>query len=87
MAAKVMSEGKVNAIFVGADRIAANGDTANKIGTLSLAVNARFSACHFMSAPHIQPLTKTLLTAAALLLKKERILKSEVCTIKKHAAR
>ena len=46
-----MSEGKVNAIFVSADRIAANGDTANKIGTLSLAVNARFSACHLCLRP------------------------------------
>ncbi|HOA33947.1 MAG: S-methyl-5-thioribose-1-phosphate isomerase [Clostridiales bacterium] len=53
MAAKVMSEGKVNAIFVGADRIAANGDTANKIGTLSLAVNARFFGVPFyVCAPY-----------------------------------
>lgn len=37
MAASVMSQGWVDAVFVGADRIAANGDTANKIGTLMLA--------------------------------------------------
>ena len=36
-----MAEGKINRIFVGADRIAANGDTANKIGTYNLAVCAR----------------------------------------------
>ncbi len=41
MAALVMKEGKVDLVIVGADRIAANGDTANKIGTYSLAVLAR----------------------------------------------
>lgn len=41
MAATVMKQGKINAIFTGADRIAANGDTANKIGTYSLAVLAK----------------------------------------------
>jgi methylthioribose-1-phosphate isomerase len=38
MAASVMRAGWVNAVVVGADRIAANGDTANKIGTYGLAV-------------------------------------------------
>ncbi|MDD5484106.1 MAG: S-methyl-5-thioribose-1-phosphate isomerase [Kiritimatiellae bacterium] len=41
MAAWVMREKKVDLIIVGADRIAANGDTANKIGTYGLAVLAR----------------------------------------------
>lgn len=40
MAAQVMREGRVQAVVVGADRIAANGDTANKIGTYSVAVLA-----------------------------------------------
>lgn len=40
MAAHIMNTEKVDAILVGADRIAANGDTANKIGTYSLAVLA-----------------------------------------------
>ncbi|HEY3968616.1 MAG TPA: S-methyl-5-thioribose-1-phosphate isomerase [Planctomycetaceae bacterium] len=40
MAAQVMREGRVQAVIVGADRIAANGDTANKIGTYSVAVLA-----------------------------------------------
>lgn len=39
-AAALMAQSKVDAVVVGADRIAANGDTANKIGTYSLAVNA-----------------------------------------------
>jgi methylthioribose-1-phosphate isomerase len=41
MAAQVMKEGRVQAVIVGADRIAANGDAANKIGTYGLAVLAR----------------------------------------------
>jgi methylthioribose-1-phosphate isomerase len=41
MAGRVMFEGKVDAVFVGADRIARNGDVANKIGTYSVAVLAR----------------------------------------------
>lgn len=40
-AAFVMRQGKVHAVFVGADRIAANGDVANKIGTYGVAVLAR----------------------------------------------
>jgi methylthioribose-1-phosphate isomerase len=40
-AASLMAAGKVDCVITGADRIAANGDTANKIGTYSLAVLAR----------------------------------------------
>jgi methylthioribose-1-phosphate isomerase len=41
MAGALMRKGRVNFVVVGADRIAANGDTANKIGTYSVAVLAR----------------------------------------------
>jgi methylthioribose-1-phosphate isomerase len=41
MAGSLMGHGRVNFVVVGADRIAANGDTANKIGTYSVAVLAR----------------------------------------------
>lgn len=41
MAASVMKKGWVNAVFVGCDRVAANGDAANKIGTLSVAIAAK----------------------------------------------
>lgn len=41
MAAEVLRRGLVSAVIVGADRIAANGDTANKIGTYGLAILAR----------------------------------------------
>ena len=42
MAASLMAEGKIQKIFVGADRIATNGDFANKIGTYSIAVLAHY---------------------------------------------
>ncbi len=41
MAAPLMRDGRVDLVVVGADRIAANGDTANKIGTYSVALAAR----------------------------------------------
>lgn len=41
MAAFVMSQEKIDAIIVGADRVAANGDVANKIGTLGLSILAK----------------------------------------------
>lgn len=41
MAAQTMKKIKIDGVFVGADRIASNGDTANKIGTYSLAVLAK----------------------------------------------
>jgi len=41
MAAYLMRQGKINAVITGADRIAANGDAANKIGTYSLSILAR----------------------------------------------
>jgi methylthioribose-1-phosphate isomerase len=50
MAGQVMKEGKVHLVVVGADRIAANGDTANKIGTYSVAVLARHHGIPFYVA-------------------------------------
>lgn len=53
MAASLMAQGQVDAIWVGADRIAANGDVANKIGTYSLAVLAHYHHIPFyVAAPH-----------------------------------
>ena len=52
MAATVMQEGKVQAVMVGTDRVAANGDVANKIGTLGVAVLAQhFGVPFFVAAP------------------------------------
>lgn len=52
MAASLMAAGRVDIIFVGADRVAANGDIANKIGTLPLAINAaHFNIPFYVCAP------------------------------------
>ncbi len=50
MAASLMQRGKIDKIIVGADRIVANGDTANKIGTYGLAVLARYHRIPFYVA-------------------------------------
>jgi methylthioribose-1-phosphate isomerase len=42
MSGSLMAKGKINVVIVGADRIAANGDAANKIGTYSVAVLAKY---------------------------------------------
>ena len=53
MAAQVMQEGRISSAVTGADRIAANGDTANKIGTYSLAVLAKENSIPFYVAAPI----------------------------------
>lgn len=50
MAAQVMKEKKIQCVIVGADRIAANGDTANKIGTYNVAILARAHGIPFYVA-------------------------------------
>jgi methylthioribose-1-phosphate isomerase len=51
-AATLMSRGQIDCVIVGADRIARNGDTANKIGTLSVALAAqRFGIPFYVAAP------------------------------------
>ncbi|MFH1269990.1 MAG: S-methyl-5-thioribose-1-phosphate isomerase [Candidatus Omnitrophota bacterium] len=53
MAATLMQQGKIDKVITGADRIAANGDTANKIGTYNLAVLSRYHKIPFyIAAPH-----------------------------------
>lgn len=53
MSGYLMSQGKVNMVITGADRIARNGDTANKIGTYNLAVVAAFHNVPFYVAAPI----------------------------------
>ena len=51
-ASYLMTNGKIDAIFVGADRIAANGDTANKVGTSTLSIVARhYNVPFYVVAP------------------------------------
>ena len=53
MASLVMKQGKINAVLVGADRIAANGDTANKIGTSGVAILAKhYGIPFYVLAPY-----------------------------------
>jgi methylthioribose-1-phosphate isomerase len=52
MSGSIMRQGKINAVIVGADRIAANGDVANKIGTYTVAVLAnRHNVPFYVAAP------------------------------------
>jgi methylthioribose-1-phosphate isomerase len=60
-AASLMAAGEVDCVFTGADRIAANGDTANKVGTYALAV----AACHHGIPLYVVAPTTTLDPAAA----------------------
>lgn len=52
MAATVMDQGKINAVIVGTDRVAANGDVANKIGTLGVSILAKnYNIPFYVAAP------------------------------------
>ncbi len=63
-AATLMQQGKIDFVIVGADRIALNGDTANKIGTYNLAISANFHNVPFyVAAPSTTIDKKTLIGA------------------------
>ncbi|MBL0176274.1 MAG: S-methyl-5-thioribose-1-phosphate isomerase [Ignavibacteria bacterium] len=60
MAASLMREGRIQVAITGADRIAANGDTANKIGTYALAVAAKYHRVPFYIAAPLSTLDLAL---------------------------
>lgn len=62
--AALMANGMVDAVIVGADRIARNGDTANKVGTFSHAVNARHMGVPFYVAAPLSTFDPTIATGA-----------------------
>src|SRR5882724_7204773 len=66
MAGHVMKQGKIDAVVVGADRIAANGDTANKIGTYMVAVLAKEHNIPFYVAAPITTLDLSLSSGAEI---------------------
>lgn len=66
MAAQVIREGRIGMVITGADRIAANGDTANKIGTYNLAVLARHHGLPFYIAAPSSTFDLTLSDGAAI---------------------
>jgi methylthioribose-1-phosphate isomerase len=65
-AASVMARGEVDLVVTGADRIAANGDTANKIGTYSLAVLARHHGLPFYVAAPFSTIDPSLPSGASI---------------------
>jgi methylthioribose-1-phosphate isomerase len=65
-AAYLMQQGKVDWAVVGADRIAANGDTANKIGTYSVAVNARYHGVELYVAAPLSTFDPSLASGAMI---------------------
>jgi methylthioribose-1-phosphate isomerase len=66
MAAQVMREGRIHLVVTGADRIAANGDTANKIGTYGVAVLAKAHGIPFYVAAPSSTFDLSLPTGAAI---------------------
>ncbi|MFO0791336.1 MAG: S-methyl-5-thioribose-1-phosphate isomerase [Pirellulales bacterium] len=66
VAAQVMREGRIQAVITGADRIAANGDTANKIGTYSVATLARAHGIPFYVAAPTTTFDLTIATGAEI---------------------
>ncbi len=62
MAATLMQQGKVNKVIAGADRIAQNGDTANKIGTYNLAVLSQYHKIPFYIAAPVSTFDFTIKT-------------------------
>lgn len=66
MAGFLMQQGKIDKIIVGADRIALNGDTANKIGTYSLAVLARAHRIPFYIAAPLSTFDFSIRTGAQI---------------------
>lgn len=66
MAGYFMGQGRVDLVIVGADRIAANGDVANKIGTYSLAILAREHGIPFYVAAPLSTIDRSLASGAAI---------------------
>jgi len=65
-AASVMARGEVDLVVTGADRIAANGDTANKIGTYSLAVLAAHHRVPFYIAAPVSTIDPSIASGAQI---------------------
>ena len=66
MAGHMMQKGRVNMVIVGADRIAANGDTANKIGTYALAILAKYHNIPFYVAAPLSTFDTSLAGGAEI---------------------
>jgi methylthioribose-1-phosphate isomerase len=82
MAGHVMKSGQVDAVVVGADRIAANGDTANKIGTYMVAVLAKQHNIPFYVAAPVSTLDMSLATGEEIPIEERDA--SEITHIRDH---
>lgn len=67
-----MKQGKIDCVVVGADRIAANGDTANKIGTYTLAVLAKENGIPFYVAAPTSTIDLSLKTGDEIPIEERR---------------
>ena len=70
LAGSLMAGGEVDAVVVGADRIAANGDVANKVGTYSLAVLAHYHGVPFYVAAPTSTFDARTPTGAAIAIER-----------------
>ncbi|HJV08614.1 MAG TPA: S-methyl-5-thioribose-1-phosphate isomerase, partial [Acidimicrobiales bacterium] len=82
MAASLMAAGDVDCVVVGADRISANGDVANKVGTYGLAVLARHHGIPFYVAAPLSTVDPSCPTGAGIPI--ERRPEDEVTSIEGH---
>ena len=68
MAAYMMQQGKINMVITGADRIAANGDAANKIGTYGVAVLAKYHHIPFYIAAPLSTFDLTISSGSDIII-------------------
>lgn len=82
MAAVLMKQNKIDLVLVGADRIALNGDTANKVGTYNLAVLSNFHDIPFFIAAPTSTIDRTILTGEDIVIEQRK--KSEILQYNSH---
>lgn len=85
MAGRVMFEGKIDAVFVGSDRIARNGDVCNKIGTYSVAVLAKEHGVPFYAVAPLSTFDRTLTSGDQIPIE-ERPAEEIICGFGKQTA-
>ena len=68
MASQVMKNGWINAVFVGCDRVAANGDTCNKIGTSGVAILAKYYGIPFYVLGPTSSIDMSVKTGAEIII-------------------
>lgn len=72
MVSALMKEGKINAVFVGCDRVAANGDAANKIGTSGVAIIAKHYGIPFYVCAPSSTIDMNISTGAEIVIEQRK---------------